>query len=207
MIRGAALVSGGGTQLQSLLDAIYFQEIPNFELVAVISSDSDSYALTRAKSAHVPGYVVEPDLFPNLVNYSLAVSNKLKDMDVDLVIVAGYKMPLGEVSKTFKNRIIGVCPSLIPSFENNDGNLYKAAFDRGLRITGATSYFADQQGDIGLIILQKAVEIDQKDTVEDIRRKVMEEAEWQLLPETVKLYCENRLDILGNKVVIAESKK
>jgi len=205
MIRGAALVSGGGTQLQSLLDAVYFKEIPNFELVAVISPESDAYALTRAKTAGVPTYVVDPNLFPTEASYSKAVYNKLRDMDIDLVILTGYKRPLGEVAEKFKNKIIGVYPSLIPAFENQEGNIYKAVFERGLKVAGATAYFAASDGSIGPIILQKAVTIYQTDSVESIRSRIMEEAEWKILPQAIKLFCEGKLEIRGKRVHIQDS--
>lgn len=202
--RGAVLVSGGGTKLQALLDSVYFGEIPDFELVAVISSDEDAYALTRAKTAGVPGYTVDPAVFPTASSYSMAVSNKLRDMDVDLVILAGYRMPLGAVAASFKNRIIGVYPSLIPAFESVEGSVHRAVLERGVRVTGATAYFASPEGGIGPIILQKTVEVKQDDTLESLRSRVMEEAEWKLLPEAVTLYCQGRLEIRGSKVLITE---
>ena len=204
MIRGAVLVSGGGTKLQALLDSVYFGEIPNFELVAVISSDREAYALTRAKTANVPAFVVEPELFPTTSSFSLAVSNKLRDMDVELVMLAGYKMPLGAVAKSYKNRIIGVYPSLIPAFEDCPGSVHRAVLERGVKITGATAYFASPEGGIGPIIMQKAVEVKQDDDVDSLRSRVMEEAEWKLLPQAVTLFCQDRLEIRGSRVIIKD---
>ena len=120
MIRAAALVSGDGALLQTVLDSMYFGEIPNFELTAVICTESDAYALRRARNSGVEAFVVEPSLFPTKLSYSMAISNKLRDMDIDLVILAGYNMPLGVISTQFRKRIIGVYPSLIPAFVNCD---------------------------------------------------------------------------------------
>ena len=120
MVRAAILVSGNGMLLQSVLDAMYFGEIPDFELVAVICTDENAYAMRRAKNANVESIVVEPENFPTKFSYSMAISNKLKDMDIDLVIVADYDMPLGVISTQFRKRIIGVYPSLIPAFVNCD---------------------------------------------------------------------------------------
>ncbi len=204
MIRGAVLVSGGGTKLQAVLDSVYFGEIPDFQLVAVISSDAQAYAMTRAKTAGVPAYVVDPALFPTASSYSMAVANKLKDMDVDLVVLAGYRMPLGTVAATYKNRVIGVYPSLIPAFEGVEGSVHRAVLERGARITGATAYFATPDGEIGPIIAQRAVEVRQDDTVDTLRARVMEEAEWKLLPDAVTLFCQGRLEIHGSRVIIKE---
>lgn len=206
MIRGAVLAEGRGSRLQALLDAVFFREIPEFELEAVICPQEGCYALTRAKTAGIPGYVVDPELFPSTASYCKAVSNKLKDMDIDLVILTDYTLPLGEVSKRFKNRIIGVSPSLIPAFEHYEGNLYQLLHDRGAKLAGATAFFASEDGGIGPIILQKAVELDPGLSPEAIRNRIMEEGEWILLPEAVKLFCGNKLEIDGNYVRIAGSK-
>ena len=202
MVRAAILVSGNGMLLQSVLDAMYFGEIPDFELVAVICTDVNAYAMRRAKNAKVESIVVEPENFPTKFSYSMAISNKLKDMDIDLVILAGFNMPLGVISTQFRKRIIGVYPSLIPAFVNCDESPARAALERGCRVTGATAYFADIDGNIGPIIAQQAVEIKPNDTPETLERRIMEEAEWKLLPRAIILYCQNRLEIHGERVVI-----
>ena len=138
MIRAAALVSGDGARLQAILDSMYFKEIPDFELVAVISTARDAYAMKRALNAGVPAYVVDPELFPNATSHSMAVANKLKDMDVELVILAGYDMPLGVIPYQFKNRIIGTFPALYPAFEDTEGDIQRAVLERGVKLTGAT---------------------------------------------------------------------
>ncbi len=202
MVRAAALVSGDGAKLQAILDSMYFKEIPDFELVAVISSAKDVYAMKRALNAGVPAYVVDPELFPNMTSHSMAVANKLKDMDIELVILAGYDLPLGVVPYQFKNRIIGTFPALYPAFEDFDGDIQRAVLDRGVKVTGATAYFADADGRVGSIILQRAVEVLPDDTPETLGRRVLEEAEWRILSQSVSLYCAGKLSVRGNRVVI-----
>ena len=180
MIRAAALVSGDGALLQTVLDSMYFGEIPNFELTAVICTESDAYALRRARNSGVEAFVVEPSLFPTKLSYSMAISNKLRDMDIDLVILAGYNMPLGVISTQFRKRIIGVYPvsyTHLRAHETLDGN-------------------------IGAIIAQQAVDILPNDTPESLSRRILEDAEWKLLPQAISLYCQGRLEIHGDRVVI-----
>ena len=202
MVRAAALVSGDGAKLQAILDSMYFKEIPDFELVAVISSEKDAYAMKRALNAGVPAYVVDPELFPNMTSHSMAVANKLKDMDIELVILAGYDMPLGVIPYQFKTHIIGTFPALYPAFEDAEGDVQRAVLERGVKITGATAYFADADGRVGGIILQRAIEVMPDDTPDSLRRRVLEDAEWKLLSQAVSLYCANRLSIRGNRVII-----
>lgn len=202
MIRAAALVSGDGAELQAILDSVYFKEIPNFELIAVISSRRDAYAMKRALSAGVPAYVVDPELFPTMTSHSMAIANKLKDMDIDLVILAGYELPLGVIPYQFKNRIIGTYPALFPAFEEYEGDIHRGVLERGVKVTGATAYFADSDGRVGSIISQKAVEVLPDDTRETLARRVMEEGEWKLLSEAVKLFCTDKLSVHGKRVVI-----
>jgi len=202
MIRAAALASGDGVKLQAILDSMYFKEIPNFELVAVICPQKDAYAMKRAISAKVPAFVVDPELFPTMTSHSMAVANKLRDMDIELVILAGYDLPLGVIPYQFKNRMIGTYPALCPAFEDVEGDVHRAVLERGVKVTGATAYFADGDGRVGGIILQKAVEVIPGDDPESLRRRVTEEAEWKILSDAVKLYCENKLSVHGNRVVI-----
>lgn len=208
LIRAAALVSGDGYKLQAVLDAVYFKEIPDFELVAVIAPGKNNKAMKRAISAGVPAFVVDPELFPNMTSHSMAVANKLRDMDIDLVILAGYNLELGVIPFQYRNRIIGTCPSLIPAFEEEpDDQVFHAVLERGVKITGATAFFADNDGRVGSIILQRAVMVRPDDTPETLRSRVMEEAEWKLLIEALALYCQGRLSHHGNRVLIAEEKK
>ena len=202
MIRAAALVSGDGARLQAILDSMYFKEIPDFELVAVISTARDVYAMKRALNAGVPAYVVDPELFPNTTSHSMAVANKLKDMDIELVILAGYDMPLGVIPYQFKNRIIGTFPALYPAFEDEEGDIQRQVLERGVKLTGATAYFADGDGRVCSTILQRAVEGLPDDTPDTLSRRVLEEGEWRLLSQAVILYCSHKLKIHGNRVII-----
>lgn len=204
MIRAAALVSGDGARLQCILDSIYFKELPELELAAVISSRRDANAMKRALNAGIPAYVVDPELFPTRTSHSMAVANKLKDMDIDFVILAGYDLPLGVIPYQFKNRIIGTVPALIPAFEDHDGDLCRAVLERGAKVTGATSYFADSDGRVGAIIEQQAVSVMADDTPESLAQRIMEQAEWKLLPRAVALYTGGKLEIHGTRVIIKD---
>lgn len=201
LVRAAALVAGDDSVLHALLDSIYFSEIPNLELAAVISCEKNSNAMRCATSAGIPAFMVDPELFPTNTSYSMAIANKLKDMDIDFVILAGYNRELGVIPYQYKNRVIGTYPSLIPSFEGDD--LFRAALERGAKITGATAYFADVDGCVGNIILQKAVDIHQDDTPESLAYRVFDEAEKELLPKAIALFCAGRLGLHGNRVVIS----
>ena len=202
MVRAAILASGDGGRLQAILDAMYFQEIPDFQLVAVICPRREDYAMKRAANAGVPAYVVDPELFPNMTSHSMAVANKLRDMDIELVILAGYDLPLGVVPYQFRNHIIGTYPALSPAFEDVEGDVNRAVLERGVKVTGATAYFADGDGRVGSIILQRAVEVRPDDTPETLARRVLEEAEWRILSQSVSLYCAGKLSVRGKRVVI-----
>ena len=203
MVRAAILASGDGGRLQAILDAMYFKEIPNFQLVAVICPRREDYAMKRAANAGVPAYVVDPELFPNMTSHSMAVANKLRDMDIELVILAGYDLPLGVVPYQFRNHIIGTFPALAPAFEDEE-DVNRAVLERGAKVTGATAYFADGDGGVGGIILQKAIDVLPDDTPESLGQRVMEECEWKLLSRAVALYCGGKLSIHGKRVVVAD---
>ncbi len=204
MVRAAILASGDGGRLQAILDAMYFKEIPNFELVAVICPRREDYAMKRALNAGVPAYVVDPELFPNSTSHSMAVANKLRDMDIELVILAGYDLPLGVVPYQFRNHIIGTFPALAPAFEDVDEDVNRAVLERGVKVTGATAFFADGDGRVGGIILQKAIDVLPDDTPESLATRVMEECEWKLLSRAVALYCGGKLEIHGKRVIVKE---
>ena len=193
MIRAAALASGDGEKLQAVLDAMYFGELPDFELSAVICPEKNAYVMQRALGAKVPAYVVDPDLFPTMTTHSMAVANKLKDMDVELVLLVDYDVPLGVIPYQFRDRIIGTWPSLCPAFEDCGDDVFEAVLRRGCKLTGATSFIADSDGRVGRIIDQRAVAVAPDDTAETLRRRVTEQAEWPLLAEAVKLYCAGKL--------------
>ena len=200
MVRAAVLASGDGARLQAILDAVYFKEIPNFDLVAVICPERGCNAMMRALNAGLSAYVVDPELFPTMTSHSMAVANKLRDMDIELVILAGYDVPLGVIPYQFRNRIIGTYPALYPAFEDVEGDVQRAVLERGVRVTGATAYFADGDGGVGGIILQKAIDVLPGDDPESLGRRVMEECEWPLLTRAVAAYCGGELVVRGNRV-------
>lgn len=202
MIRAAVLVSGDGDLLQSVLDSMYFGQLPDFELVAVICTEKNEYALRRAASSGVQAIVVEPTDFPTRFSYAMALNNKLKDLDIEFVVLAGFRMPLGVIATQYRRRIIGVHPSLFPAFTGEDGAPVRTALERGWKVTGATAYFADAEGGFGPIIAQKAVDVLPDDNELSLSRRILEEAEWDILPRAIRLYCEGRLEIHGEKVVI-----
>lgn len=206
MLRAAALVSGDGAKLQALADCVYFGEIPDFEL-CVISSDPEAHALNRARNAGIPTYVVEEALFPNGASYALALLNKLRDLDIDLVVLADFLPALGEgTSRLYHGRVIGVRPALVPAFDGvKDGDVCAAALRRGVRVTGATSYYADDRGAVGAIIAQKAVAVMPGDTPEILRRRITEDAEWDLITEAVKAHCAGRLRLEDGRAVTGDA--
>ena len=207
MVRAAVLASGEGSKLQTILDAVSQNEIPNIELVAVICPQRDAYAMKRAISAEIPAYFVDPELFPTNTSHSMAMANKLKDMDIELVILADYGRPLGVIPYQFRNRIIGTCPLLYPAFDGQELDPIRAVLERGVKITGATAYFADGDGGVGGIILQKAVEVLPEDTMESLAQRVTEDSERELLRQAVSLYCAGRLQIRGKRVMIRTEEK
>lgn len=201
MIRGAVLASGNGTKLQSLLDSIFFGEIPELSLTAVISSDPAAYALTRAKNANLETIVVEPGMFPNDSSYDMAIRNKLKDMDIEFVVAAGFQPGVGrETAKAFRNKIIAVHPSLVPSFAELHGlAVHEAVLQQGLKITGATAYLVSETGGIGPVLLQAAVPVQEDDDAQSLQRRVLMDAEWKLLPEAVRLWCAGKFELHGGR--------
>jgi len=209
MVRTAVLVSGGGTNLQALIDANLFGELKNCELAAVISSSPEAYALKRAEHAGIPAYVVDISIFPNRQSFCDALLKKLKDLDIELVVLAGFMYVLSDqLIKEFENRIINIHPALIPSF-CGDGyyglHVHEKALEYGVKISGATAHFATAVTDNGPIILQKAVEIHEDDTPKTLQQRIMEEAEWIILPKAVSLFCEGRLEVDGRVVHIKEA--
>ncbi|MCL1835717.1 MAG: phosphoribosylglycinamide formyltransferase [Oscillospiraceae bacterium] len=206
MVKSAVLVSGGGTNLQAIIDANLFGEIVNFELSAVISSKPDAYANERARYAGVPVYVVDRAVFPNRSSFTKAILDKLRDLEIELVIYAGFNYILdSQLIKAYENKIINIHPSLIPSFCGPGYyglRVHEAVLSYGAKVTGATAHFATEAADDGPIILQKAVPVREGDTAESLQRRVMEEAEWKLLPEAISLFCAGRLQVDGRIVTI-----
>ena len=210
MVKTAVLVSGGGTNLQAVMDAHLFGEIPNCELTAVISSDPEAYALIRAKSANIPAYVVDRALFPNSATYGTALLQKLEDLDIELVVLAGYILPLGStLIRAYEHRIINTFPALLPAFADCDSatlDPYEQALRAGVKLSGATAYFVTAEPS-GPIILQQAVEVWEGDTAKTLQRRITEEAEWKLLPRAIALFCQGSLHIEGSVVHIAGGDK
>ena len=202
------LVSGGGTNLQALLDAQARGELKGGAIAAVVSSKEGAYALERAAKAGVPGYVVAKRDYPDHRSYSLALLDKCRELKADLIILAGFMHILTEeFVDAFANAIINVHPALIPSFcgEGFYGlHVHERALEYGVKVTGATVHFVTAEPDGGPIIAQKAVAIQEGDTPEVLQRRVMEEAEWLLLPQAAALFCQNRLRVEGRQVHILE---
>ena len=206
MVRIAVLVSGGGTNLQALIDAQSRGELENGRLAAVLSSRPDAYALERAARAGIPGYVVARKDFASNREMTIALVDKLRELNIGLVVLAGFLHILtGEMVAAFPNAILNVHPALIPSFCGAGYyglHVHEAALAYGVKLTGATVHFVNEEPDGGPIVLQKAVEILEGDTPEVLQRRVMEQAEWHILPQAVSLFCEGRLRVEGRIVHI-----
>ncbi len=209
MVKTAVLVSGGGTNLQAIIDAQLFGEIKNCELTAVISSNPDAYALTRAERANIPAYVIDVNSFPNRISFTDAILKKLHDLDIELVVLAGFMYVLdSQLTKAYANRIINIHPALIPSFcgEGYYGiHVHEAALAYGVKVSGATAHFATAEADAGPIILQDSLPILEDDTPMTLQRRIMEQIEWKILPRAVSLFCEGRLEVEGRIVHIKEA--
>lgn len=206
MLNIAVFVSGGGTNLQALIDAQDRGEIKNGKITFVLASNENAYALERAKKAGIDTAVVSRKQYESKADYDKAVLKTLEGRDIDLIVLAGFLSILGEelVSK-YNNRIINVHPSLIPLF-CGDGfygkKVHKAVLNSGMKVTGATVHFVNEITDGGAIILQKAVPIEQGDNEDILQYRVMRQAEWEILPKAVSLFCEGRIKINGNKTEI-----
>jgi len=202
----AVLVSGGGTNLQALIDAQTADRLGGGVIVKVISSKPGVYALERAEKAGIPTAVVDRKILKTAAAFDNALLAELTDCGAELVVLAGFLSILGKpVLDAFANRVINVHPALIPSFCGKGYyglKVHKAVLDAGVKITGATVHFVNEIPDGGAIILQKAVEVRQSDTPELLQRRVMEEAEWELLPKAAALFCEGKLTVKGNKTKI-----
>ena len=206
MLNIAVLVSGGGTNLQALIDAEKVGKIKNGRISLVVASRPGVYALERAANAGIEGVVLARKEFADVDAYSEALENLLKEKKTDLIVLAGFMTITNEkFTKAFENRIINVHPALIPSFCGKGFyglHVHEAALARGVKLSGATVHFVNEVCDGGPIILQKAVPVEQGDTPESLQLRIMQQAEWQLLPEAVSLICEGRLQVNGAVVTI-----
>jgi phosphoribosylglycinamide formyltransferase-1 len=207
VLRIAVLASGGGTNLQALIDAQAEGNIKNGMIAAVIASNYDAYALKRAKASNIPSYVISRKDFPDAQAMTQALIGQLQDLQIDLVVLAGYLQILSPAFiQAFPDRILNIHPSLIPSFCGAGYygmHVHEAALDRGVKVTGATVHFVNDVPDDGPIVLQKAVPVFPTDTAAILQQRVMEEAEWIILPEAVSLFCEGRLQVDGRTVQIS----
>ena len=205
--RIAVLVSGGGTNLQALIDAQGRGELGGGEIVMVLASKPGVYALERASNAGIPGAVLARKEFPSADAYTAALVATLKENGIDLIVLAGFMIIIGEeMYKAYPNRIINVHPALIPSFCGQGFyglHVHEAALAKGVKVSGATVHFVTPECDAGPIILQRAVEVREDDTPETLQKRIMTEAEWKILPEAVSLFCQGRLKVENNKVYIS----
>lgn len=208
MLNIAVLVSGGGTNLQALIDAEKAGKIENGRISVVVASKPGVYALERARNAGIEGVVLARKDFDSVDDYSAALEKLLKEKKTDLIVLAGFMtITNAAFTKAFENRIINVHPALIPSFCGKGYyglHVHEAALARGVKVSGATVHFVNEVCDGGPIILQKAVPVEPGDTSETLQRRIMEQAEWQLLPEAVSLFCAGRLSVDGAVVTIKD---
>lgn len=202
------LVSGGGTNLQALLDAQKRGEINAGTITCVISSNPNAYALTRARNNGIDTAVIRRKDYSAFEDYDNALTQLLQSKKADLVVLAGFMTILGsKVIRAYENRIINIHPALIPSFcgEGYYGlRVHEEALKKGVKVTGATAHFVNEICDGGPIILQKAVEIQNGDTPEILQKRVMEQAEWKILPKAVALFCEDKIKVTGNTTEIQD---
>ena len=204
----AVLVSGGGTNLQALIDAEKRGETGNGKITCVISSKEDAYALERAKNNGIKTIVLKRKDYPDLASYIKSMAETVKAENADLVVYAGFMTILDEqVCNAFPYKMINVHPALIPSFCGKGFyglHVHEAALAKGVKLSGATVHFVTEECDGGPIILQKAVEVKNGDTPETLQKRIMEEAEWKILPYAVKLFCDDKIEIRNGKAVVSE---
>lgn len=208
MLKVAVCVSGGGTNLQAIIDAIDNKTITNTEISAVISNNPGAYALERAKKHGIEAVCISPKEYADREAFNQAFLEKLDSYQADLVVLAGFLVVIPEIMvEKYKNRIINIHPSLIPSFCGTGYyglKVHEGVLKRGVKVTGATVHFVDEGTDTGPIILQKAVLVKQDDTPEILQRRVMEEAEWKIMPKAIDLIANGKVKVVDHKVVISE---
>ena len=204
----AVLVSGGGTNLQALIDAEKRGELGAGKITLVIASKPGVYALERAANAGIEGRVLARKDYDSIAAYSRALADEMTAAGIDLVVLAGFLTIIDEqVFEAFPYRIINVHPALIPSFCGKGFyglHVHEAALAKGVKVSGATAHFVIPECDAGPIILQRAVSVQEDDTPETLQRRIMEEAEWHILPESVRLFCQGRLSVRDSKVYISD---
>lgn len=208
MLKIGVLVSGGGTNLQAILESIEQGAIKDTQVVTVVSSKPGAYAIERAAQHGIPGTCIRKKEYPEPDAYETALIAHFQSCNVDLVVMAGFMVVIGpKFINAYQNRIMNIHPSLIPSF-CGDGfyglKVHEAVLQKGVKITGATVHFVTEETDAGPIILQKAVAVKQDDTPESLQQRVMKEAEWVIYPEAIRLFAEGKLQVVDNKVRISE---
>ena len=208
MLKIAVCVSGGGTNLQAIIDAVENGTITNTEIKVVISNNKNAYALERAKNHNIEGICISPKDYESRAEFNKAFLEKLDSYEVDLVVLAGFLVVIPpEMIAKYRNRIINVHPSLIPSFCGTGFyglKVHEGALERGVKVTGATVHFVDEGTDTGPIILQKAVYIENGDTAEVLQRRVMEQAEWVILPKAIDYIANDKVKIVDGKAIVEE---
>ncbi len=208
MLKLAVLVSGGGTNHQAIIDAICAGKITNACISVVISNNANAYALERARAHGIEALCISPKDFESREAFNQAFLDKLNSYNVDLVVLAGFLVVLPEMMiKEYTNRIVNIHPSLIPSFCGKGFyglKVHEGVLARGVKVTGATVHFVDEGTDTGPIILQKAVEVEQGDTPEVLQRRVMEQAEWVILPKAIDLIANGKVSVEDGHVIIAK---
>ena len=206
MVKIAVLVSGGGTNLQALIDAQARGEIPGGEIAAVIASKPGVYALERARTAGIPGYVIARKDYDSARSMTIALVEKLQSLGIGLVVLAGFMTIITEeMVAAYPNAILNVHPALIPSFCGKGYyglHVHEKALEYGVKVSGATVHFVSEECDGGPIVLQKAVAVEEGDTPELLQKRIMEQAEWVILPQAVALFCQGRLKVEGRRVQI-----
>ena len=202
----AVCVSGGGTNLQAIIDKINSGEIHNTEIAVVISNNKNAYALERATKARIEAVCLSPKDYKTRDEFNKAFLQKLNSYSVDLVVLAGFLVVIPEqMIREYRNRIINIHPSLIPSFCGTGYyglKVHEGVLSRGVKVTGATCHFVDEGTDTGPIILQKAVEVLEDDTPEILQRRVMEQAEWVIMPQAIDLIARGQVEVVDGKVHI-----
>lgn len=208
MLRIGVLVSGGGTNLQAIIDALKAGTITNASIEIVISNNPNAYALERAKNNGINAECISPKNFATREEFNDALINRLDECNLDLIVLAGCMVVLpAKLIEKYRNKIINIHPALIPAFCGKGFyglHVHEEVLKRGVKLTGATVHFVDEGTDTGPIILQKAVEVKNDDTPEILQRRVMEEAEWKIMPETINLIANGKVSIKNNKVIISE---
>lgn len=204
MLDVVVLVSGGGTNLQAVMDAVDEGRITNAKIAGVISNNPNAYALERARKKGIANCCISPKMFETREEFNEKFLEALDEMEPDLIVLAGFLVVIPPVMiRKYRNQMINIHPSLIPSFCGKGYyglKVHEAALARGVKVTGATVHFVDEGTDTGPIILQKAVEIRQEDTPEVLQRRVMEQAEWKILPEAVDLIANGKIKVVDNQV-------